>query len=221
VGPSGQAGKRKRKKGSAWFWAQFSWAGSVGPTRLGSARGSARPAAHQAGSGSGLAGRAGWLGVDPSQAGYSPPPPPRGLGSPHRLLFLAARRLLFISFTLTGRSRVSASTGSSAAGFGSCAAGGCTRVRVGDVSACGGERPEGVRGKASTTWPRRERDVAAASRGWTRTARPWRRQGWGAARRKAGTAVWSVRGVRARGMVKATTAAGCEGGASGSCTRQG
>jgi hypothetical protein len=70
---------------------------------------------------------------------------------------------------------VAASVGSGAAGFGSGAADGCARVRVGDVSACGGERPEGVRGKASTAWPRREHDVAAASRAWTRTARPWRR----------------------------------------------
>jgi hypothetical protein len=39
---------------------------------------------------------------------------------------------------------------------------------------------KGARGNASTAWPRRERDVAVASQGWTRAARPWRRQGWGA-----------------------------------------
>jgi hypothetical protein len=48
---------------------------------------------------------------------------------------------------------VAASAGSGAAGFGSGAADGYARVRVGDVSACRGECPEGVRGKASTAWP--------------------------------------------------------------------
>jgi hypothetical protein len=56
VGPSGQAGKRKRVRFGSGL--KVSWAGSVGPTRLGSVRGSTRPAAQQAGSGSGLARRA-------------------------------------------------------------------------------------------------------------------------------------------------------------------
>jgi hypothetical protein len=114
---------------------------------------------------------------------------------------------------------VAASAGSGAAGFGSGVVDGCARERVGDVSACVGECPEGVRRKASTAWPRCEHDVAAALRGWTCTARPWHRQGWGAARKKAGTAMLVSAGACACGTVKVAAAAECEGGASGSCTK--
>jgi hypothetical protein len=39
-------------------------------------------------------------------------------------------------------------------------------VRVGAVGVCVCERLKGVRGSASKAWPRRERDIAAMSRGY-------------------------------------------------------
>jgi hypothetical protein len=92
----------------------------------------------------------------------------------------------------------------------------------------------GARGNASTTWPRRERDVAVVSRGWMRTARPWHGRGEGGrglalrrgcARTRAGPGcpgprrVRAVRGAR-RGGGRATAVVGRGSGASGSCKKR-
>jgi hypothetical protein len=183
VCPSGQAGKREKEKGPIGYGLKVSWARSVGPTSLGSARGVssacgsagqvgqvglARPAAQQAGSGRRLSSCVGRLGPKsaPSLHGQS------WAGSllPLRLLLLAGWLLLLPSFSLTGRPHVSVLAGSDVAGNGSGVAGGCACGRRGCVCvAC----LEGVPEKASEAWPRRERDVAATSRG----CRAWR--GWG------------------------------------------
>jgi hypothetical protein len=89
VGPAGQphpeadrwapgSGRDKREKekgfGLVLGTIQLGRLGWLNKAWLSSAHGSAWPAAQQAGSGSGLAGRAGRLGLTPSQAGFSPPP---------------------------------------------------------------------------------------------------------------------------------------------------
>jgi hypothetical protein len=71
VGPPGQVCTGKRK-GFGSVLGPNGWAGSVGPTRLGSARGLARPAAQQAGSGCGLDGREARLGLTPPRAWFLP-----------------------------------------------------------------------------------------------------------------------------------------------------
>jgi hypothetical protein len=48
----------------------------------------------------------------------------------------------------------------------------------------------------------------------------WAWLGCGAVREETGSAVGQCGGVRARGTVNATAAAGCDGGASGSCTKR-
>jgi hypothetical protein len=100
---------------------------------------------------------------------------------------------------------VSASAGSGAAGIVSCAAGGCARVRVGDVSACGGDRPEGVRGKAPKGRPRREHDVAAPACGHRArqgrggvVARSWRGKAGVRLEVRAGSAVLVCAGACVR-----------------------
>jgi hypothetical protein len=196
VGPSGQAGKRKR--GSAWFRVQFNWAGSVGPTRLGSAHGLARPAAQQAGSGSGLARRVGWLGSNPSRAGFF-----SSMGRTRCFAFSSSRPGdSWSSPSLTGWSHVSASAGSDVAGFGSGAADRCACVRVGAVACMRVRAPKGCSGKGpkdlAATRTRHRGHVA----GWTRMARPWRRRG--AASKEAGTAGSRGKGAHAHAGVLAS-----------------
>jgi hypothetical protein len=187
VGPSGQTGKRKRKKARTGsgpkgagpaLLAQQAQLGSWGQLGLRLNR----PA--RAG---GLAGSS-WalLLFGPWWAGglLPSPPPPRWLGC-----------LCSFPFSLTARSHSSASTGSGVAGPGSDAAGGRACVRVGAMGVCVCERPEGVRGSASKAWPRRERDVAATSRGCRARrgrGRAWR--GWGVAHGLA----WVWPGLAAR-----------------------
>jgi hypothetical protein len=56
-------------------------------------------------------------------------------------------------------------------------AGGRARVRVSAEARVRVLRPKSAREKASTAGSRRERDVAFPSRGWARTAEPWRGRG--------------------------------------------
>jgi hypothetical protein len=146
----------------------FSWAGSVGPTRLGSARRSAWPAAQQSGSGSGLAGRAGRLGLKSFAGRHSfshglgllisrigPAPFSSSLaGLPLRLLLLADRTAPCISLggIQCGRAWIRGAVGGRA----------CVRVvHPGRANRC----MRGVQGKSPKDRPRREHDVAAAVRG--------------------------------------------------------
>jgi hypothetical protein len=158
----------------------------------GSAWGSARPTAQQAGSGSGLARRAGCLGLGPLQAGFfssvgwasfllllaAGPSPPRGLAAsaPPPFLFLAGRLLLPSSFSLTGRAHASASVGFGVAPSGSRVAGKGVCVRVG----AGGAR-ECVHARCSRKFPKGLAATRTRCRGggaWSpRTAKPWRGRG--------------------------------------------
>jgi hypothetical protein len=145
-------------------------------TQLGLARlvVSARPAARQAGSGSGLAGRIlGRLGLIPRK----PASLPRGLCSSLRLLLLAARWLLVSSF---------ADRAVPCVGPRGIRCGG-VRVRCGRwvcVCACGRRgacASEDARRVLGEKPQRLGRDANATSRprrgGWARTARPWRGHG--------------------------------------------
>jgi hypothetical protein len=86
---------------------------------------------------------------------------------------------------------MSASAGSGVAGFGSGVQMGVSVCVWAPRRACGCGRPKGARGNASTAWPRRERDIAVALRGWTRTAKPWRGWAWRARRwARLGFVLW-------------------------------
>jgi hypothetical protein len=179
-----------------------------GPVKLGSARGaargSARPAAQQAGSGSGPATREkrlglllpwagflsflGWaLFLSFFSSGWAGAPP-----SPLLLLFLHAgcSRLCPLLLSLTAWSHWSAPAGSGVVARIRCDRK-CACVWVGRARRrvrCG--RPRGARGKAPKTRPRRERDVAVASRG-------------GRARRGRGAGVAKLGPRQQHGMARA------------------
>jgi hypothetical protein len=117
-----------------------------------------------------------------------------------RHLLLAARQLLIFSFADRVVPHVGL-RGIRCGGVRIRCADGCERVRVGAVvprCVCECEHPEGAREKAPTTWPRRERDVAAASRGWTRTARPGHWHGKAGPRQGEGRAEGRQHGLCSR-----------------------
>jgi hypothetical protein len=187
VGPSGQAGFKGKRKGVGSVLDQKGGAGPAhGPSRFSLSF----VVSSACGSAGRLGPRAGWLvlGLDVPWAavGWRPSPPSP---SPPRWL------LPLPSFSLTGRAHTPVSTGSGVTGPGSGAAGGCVCVRVGAVGVCECERPEGVRGNVPKAWLRRERDVAATSRG----CRARRGRGGGTARQGGLGSVWPSRDAARRG----------------------
>jgi hypothetical protein len=159
----------KRKRARSGSGLNFSWAGSVSPTRLGLAHGSAWPAAQQAGSGSGLAGRAGRLSLKSFTGGSSWAllvlGPWRQAAS-LLLLFVLLTGLLPLLPLLADRSAPRVSLGGIQCGGARIWCGrqvymrACVRVSwvCEQMHArCSGKIPKGR--------PRRERDVVAAVRG--------------------------------------------------------
>jgi hypothetical protein len=163
VGPSGQAGKRKRVRFGSRL--KVSWAGSVGPTKLGSVRGSTRPAAQQAGSGSGLARRAGQPRL-PVLRGRRVLGPDSFMGrwwAGGLLSFSSSSSLaglLPLLFLLADRSAPRVSLGGIQCGGAWIQCGRWrARVRVGAVGVCVRQAPSGcsrkcLRDLAATSWPR-------------------------------------------------------------------
>jgi hypothetical protein len=168
------------------------------------------------------------LGLAPSRAGSSPPwAGPSSFFSSLGWAFSSSRAgCVCSSFPLTDSVVPHVGLrGIQCGGVWIRCADGCERVRVGAVAprcVCECEHPEGARGKAPTTWPRRERVVAAASRGWACTAR-LRRASPGFPGPRRGRAVRGAPASRARGTTRRRRGdggSGEKGGASGSCKKR-